>query len=77
MPLVVFTNPETASKYESLTEYDLKLDVPCRRGEGQCYRGLLSNIDPAAAARYVRFGGNLLKEKTITVIKKNTTTETD
>ena len=61
--MLEFTDKKTAASFEALTETDQFVHVPARAGQGECYRGPLSNIDAEAAARYVRFGGNLLKEK--------------
>ena len=60
---VVFTNAETADKFEALTHIDQYLDMPVRKGQGTCWRGMLSDITPDAAARYVRLGGNMIQEK--------------
>jgi hypothetical protein len=60
--MIQFSNPETAKKFEPLTEIDQHVHVPKVPGE-QCYRGNLSDITPEAATRYVRWGGNLIKSK--------------
>lgn len=62
---ILFTNAETANNYVALTDVDQRLEVTFRRIEGTpCFNGFLSGIPPAAAAKYVRLGGNLIREKT-------------
>jgi hypothetical protein len=62
---IVFTNTETAKNYVALTDVDQRLEVNFRRAEATpCFNGFLSGITPAAAAKYVRLGGNLIREKT-------------
>ena len=61
---IEFTNPETAERFEALTHIDQHVEIPARVGDGTCYRGMISDVTPEAAERYVRFGGNLLQEKT-------------
>lgn len=58
MEYVPFSNKKTAKKFQSLIEIDQWVHVPARQGDGQCYRGMISDIDPEAAARAVRFGDN-------------------
>lgn len=61
--MLQLTNPETAARYEALTTIDQKIYVPARKGQGSCWKGMISAIPPDAAARYVKMGGNLIKEK--------------
>lgn len=63
--MLQLNNPETASKFEAATEHDQHLDVPVNKGNCNCksYTGMLSNITPCAAERYVVSGGNLLIRK--------------
>ncbi len=63
--VIVFTNKETAEKFEALTSWDQWVHVPARVGDGQCYNGNVSDIDAEAAERYVRFGGNLMQKKIV------------
>ncbi len=60
---IILTNPETAERFEALTSIDQHVEIPARAGDGTCYRGMISGVTPEAAERYVRFGGNLLREK--------------
>lgn len=61
--MIVLTNTDTAASYEALTDIDQFVDIPARKGQGTCYRGMISAITPEAAERYVRFGGNLIARK--------------
>jgi hypothetical protein len=61
--VIKFTNEETDAKFEALTTIDQFVDVPARKGAGQCYRGMISNLNPQAAERMVRFGTNLIRRK--------------
>jgi hypothetical protein len=63
--MIQFTNPDTAAGYNALTEVDQFVHVPARQGQGKCYQGNLSGIDPQAAERYIRFGGNLIERKAV------------
>jgi hypothetical protein len=63
MATIQFSNPKTAAGYEALTEHDQFLDVPAQKGKGTCYRGLLSNITPEGAERYISYKGNLIQKK--------------
>ena len=66
MSPIVFTNPKTAELYEALTEYDHRLEIPAEAGCGcQNYAGLLSNLTPCAAERYLKYKGNLIRKKEI------------
>lgn len=60
---VVFTNSETAAKYEALTSVDAVIHVPGGRTKGAGWKGKLSDITPAAAARLLEKKSNQLKEK--------------
>lgn len=60
---IKFTNPETDAQFVSLTPVDQFVEVPARKGAGQCYRGMLSNINPQAAERMIRFVTNLIQRK--------------
>lgn len=71
MQPIVFANPETANAYKALTDVDQFVDIPARNGQGECYRGMLTNITPEAAERYIRFGGNLIGRKEIIPVLKN------
>lgn len=62
---ILFSNPKTAESFESLIEVDQWVEVPPRGENCNCkaYRGMISDIIPCAAKRYVEFGGNLIKAK--------------
>jgi hypothetical protein len=63
--MLTLTNTATAARFEALTTYDQFLYIPVEKGNCGCtnYNGMLSNITPCAAERYIKQGGNLLKEK--------------
>lgn len=63
--VIVFTNPQTAEAYEALTAYNQKVEVPVKEKGCNCknYIGMLSDITPCAAKRYIAFGGNLIRAK--------------
>ena len=60
---VIFSNPDTAAKYEAARENDCKVHVPAGKTKTGGYSGMLSGITPEAAAKAVASGSNLLKEK--------------
>lgn len=61
---IQLTNRETAEKFEAVTSVDQWVWVPKSPVlPGNCYRGMISNINPEAAARYVHWQGNLIKSK--------------
>lgn len=63
MGFIQLKNPETAAAFEPLTEFDQWVHVPALFGEDRCYRGMISDIWPMAAKRYVLSGGNLIRKK--------------
>lgn len=63
MAYIPFSNDATAREYDSLIEIDQWVHVPALFGEDKCYRGMISDIWPMAARRYVLSGGNLLRKK--------------
>jgi hypothetical protein len=59
-------NEKTAALFEAATAQDQRINVPVnRKSDCHChsYNGMLSDITPCAAERYIKSGGNLLVRK--------------
>lgn len=78
MAKIIFSNTNTAAEYEALTEYDQEVEVPVLKVNCNCknYKGMISDITPCAAKRYLEFGGNLIAKKE-TVLIENTSTSAE
>lgn len=74
--MLLLKNEKTAALFEAATEKDQRINVPVnRKSNCHChsFNGMLSDITPCAAERYINSGGNLLVRKTVAppVIENN------